>query len=159
MHLRATIVLALLCAFVILATYYQANVTQNLNYSREREVSANYAKYVGHNVLITGKVVSTGDQSFELKGENGAYTILSSTAVKPGDFVSVVGTLEPGNQLRAATIYASSPLLTSFVYIRSFIAFVFVALLFFMGWRFDRHGWIIRPREADGERTPRQSGA
>ena len=42
---RVIIAVALICAFVILAAYYQANVTQHLDYARESEVSANYAKY------------------------------------------------------------------------------------------------------------------
>jgi hypothetical protein len=156
---RVLIAVALICAFVILAADYQANVSQNLDYARESEVSANYANYVGQPVTISGRVLSTGAQSFELKGVSSTYTILSSsTAVRPGDVVTVVGTLEPGNQLRAQFVYASSALLSALVYARSFIAFVFVAVLFFMGWRFDRRGWVIRPRETDRERTPKQGG-
>ncbi|MGZ4848524.1 MAG: hypothetical protein ACXV2E_01915 [Halobacteriota archaeon] len=156
---RVIIAVALIGAFVILAAYYQANVTQHLDCARESEVSANYAKYVGQPVTISGRVVATGAQSFELKEVSSTYTILSSsTAVRPGDVVTVVGTLEPGNQLRAQTVYVSSALLSFLVYVRSFIAFVFVAVLFFMGWRFDRRGWVIRPRETDCERTPKQGG-
>jgi hypothetical protein len=51
---------ALICAFVVLAAYYQANLTHHLDYPRDREVSANYAKYVGQNVEITGTVAVRG---------------------------------------------------------------------------------------------------
>ena len=54
------------------------------------------------------EVVTTGAQSFELKGMGGTYTILSSAAVQPGTVVTVVGALEAGHQLRATTIYAPS---------------------------------------------------
>ena len=137
----------LVCAFISLAAYYDANVTNHLDYLRESEVSANYDASVGRNVLISGEVVATGAQSFELKGMYGTYTILSSAAVQRGDDVSVVGTLEPGHQLRAATMYASSALLSALVYIRSFVALIFVSVLFFARWRFDRRGWVIRPRK------------
>jgi cytochrome c-type biogenesis protein CcmE len=156
---RGIIAVALICAFVVLAAYYLANVTQHLDYPRESEVSANHVKYVGQPVTISGSVVATGAQSFELKGVSSTYTILSSsTAVRTGDVVTVVGTLEPGNQLHAQTVYVSSALLSALVYVRSFIAFVFVVVLFFMGWQFDRRGRVIRPRETDGERTPKQGG-
>ena len=59
----------LICVFVVLAAYYQANITQHLDYPRESEVNANYAKYVGQNVTISGGVVATGVGSFQLKGE------------------------------------------------------------------------------------------
>jgi hypothetical protein len=137
----------LVCAFIILAAYYDTNVTNHLDYLRESEVSANYDASVGRNVLISGEVVATGAQSFELKGMYGTYTILSSAAVQRGDDVSVVGTLEPGHQLRAATMYASSALLSALVYIRSFVALIFVSVLFFASWRFDRRGWVLRPRK------------
>jgi len=144
---RGVIAVAFICTFVVLAAYYQANVTQHLDYLRESEVSANYDASVGRNVLISGEVVATGAQSFELMGMHGTYTILSSAAVQRGDDVTVVGTLEPGHQLRAATIYASSALLSALVYIRSFIALIFVSVLFFARWRFDRRGRVIRPRK------------
>lgn len=70
-----------------------------------------------------------------------------------------MGTLESGHLLRAQTVYKSSALLSALVDVRSFIAFVFVAVLFFMEWRFDRRRGAIRPREMDGERTPSQGGA
>src|SRR5665647_2296805 len=119
---RWLLAVVLICAFIVLAAYYDANVTNHLDYLRESEVSANYDAYVGRNVLISGEVVATGAQSFELMGEHGTYTILSSAAVQRGDDVSVVGTLEPGHRLRAATMYASSALLSALVYIRSFVA-------------------------------------
>jgi len=78
----------LVCAFIILAAYYDANVTYHLDYLRESEVSANYDASVGRNVLISGEVVATGAQSFELKGMYGTYTILSSAAVQRGDDVT-----------------------------------------------------------------------
>ena len=36
---REIIAVALICAFVVLAAYYQANITQHLDYPRESEVS------------------------------------------------------------------------------------------------------------------------
>src|SRR5674536_254558 len=50
----------LVCAFIILAAYYYANVSYHLDYLRESEVSANYNASVGRNVLISGEVVATG---------------------------------------------------------------------------------------------------
>jgi hypothetical protein len=79
---RGIIAVALICAFVVLAAYYQANLTQHLDYPRESEVSANYAKYIGQNVTIDGAVTATGVGSFQLKGVNGTYTILSSEPVQ-----------------------------------------------------------------------------
>ena len=57
---RGIIAVVLICAFVLLAAYYQANITQHLDYPRESEVNANYAKYVGQNVTISVGVVATG---------------------------------------------------------------------------------------------------
>lgn len=139
--------MVLICAFIVLAASYEANVTQHLDYPRESEVSANYETYVGRDVAITGRVVATGAQSFELQGVRGTYTILSSEAVQPGDGVTVVGTLEHGHQLRAVAMSASPQVLGALVYVRSFIALVFVAVLFFVSWRFDWRAWVFRPRE------------
>ena len=144
---RGIVAAILICAFVVLAVYYQANIAQHLDYPREGEVSANYAKYVGQNVTISGTVAATDVGSFQLKGLYGTYTILSSEAVQRGDVVTVVGTLQPGHQLRAVAMYVAPWLLSELVYVRSFIALVFVVVLFFVSWRFDWRAFVIRPRE------------
>jgi hypothetical protein len=144
---REIIAAALICAFVVLAAYYQANITQHLDYPRESEVSTNYAKYVGQNVVIWGTVSSTAVRSFPLKGLWGTYRILSSEAVQPGDAVTVVGTLQAGHQLRAVSIYVSSRLLSELVYARSFVALIFLVALFLVSWRFDWRAFLIRPLE------------
>ena len=104
---RGIIAVVLICAFVVLAVYYQANIAQHLDYAGESEVSANYTKYVGQNVTISGSVVATDVGSFQLRGVYSTYTILSSEAVQRGDSVTVVGTLQPGHQLRAVVISES----------------------------------------------------
>ena len=144
---RGIIAVLLICAFVVLAAYHQANITQHLDYPREGEVSANYAKYVGQNVTISESVVATDVGSFQLRGVYSTYTILSSEAVQRGDVVTVVGTLQPGHQLRAVAMYVAPWLLSELVYVRSFIALVFVVVLFFVSWRFDWRAFVIRPRE------------
>jgi hypothetical protein len=149
---REIIAVALICAFVVLAAYYQANITQHLDYPRESEVNADYAKYVGQNVTITGNVGESDAQSFQLKGDYGTYTIFSSQAVPPGNGVTVVGTLQPGYQIRAVTMFVSPWPLGELVYVRSFIAFVFLVVLFFISWRFDWRAFVIRPREPGRER-------
>ena len=154
---RWIIAVALICAFVVLAAYYQANVTQHLDYPRESEVSANYAKYIGQNVEITGAVAATAAQSFQLKGGNGTYTILSSEAVQRGDSVTVVGTLQPGQQLRAVAMSVSPQVLGVLVYVRSFVALIVLTVLFFVSWRFDWRAFVIRPREP-GRDTHRERG-
>jgi hypothetical protein len=144
---RAIIAVALICAFIVLAAYYQANVTQHLDYPSEAQVSANYAKYIGQNVEISGVVAATGVGSFQLNGVHGTYTILSTTAVQRGDGVDVIGTLQPGQQVRGVAMNVSPQLLGELVYVRSFVAFVVLAVLFFMSWRFDWRAFVIRPRE------------
>jgi len=137
----------LICAFIALAAYYATNITYHLDNPRESEVNTNYEAYVGRTVTISGEVASAGAQSFALKGESATYTILSSVAVKLGDRITVVGTLEPAHQLQAGAMYASPRLLGTLVYVRSFVALIFVVVFFFACWRFDRRGWIIRPRK------------
>jgi len=144
---RRIIAVALICAFVVLAAYYQANITQHLDYPSESEVSANYAKYVGQNVTISGSVVATGVGSFQLNGTYGTYTILSSQAVQRGERVTLVGTLLPGNELRAVKMFVSPQLWGELVYVRSFIALIVLVVLFFISWRFDLRAFVFRPRE------------
>jgi hypothetical protein len=144
---RGIVAVIFICAFVVLAVYYQANIAQHLDYSGESEVSANYTKYVGQNVTISGSVVATDVGSFQLRGVYSTYTILSSEAVQRGDVVTIVGTLQPGHQLRAVAMYIAPWLLSELVYVRSFIALVFVVVLFFVSWRFDWRAFVIRPRE------------
>jgi hypothetical protein len=144
---RGITAVVLICAFVVLAAYYQANITQHLDYPPESEVSANYAKYVGQNVTISGDVVATGVGSFQLRGVYSTYTILSPEAVQRGDSVTVVGTLQPGHQLRAVAMYVAPWLLSELVYVRSFIALIVLVGLFFVSWRFDWRAFVIRPRE------------
>ena len=143
-----------ICAFIVLAAYYYTDVTYHLDAPRESEVSADYNAYVGHNVTISGEVVSTGTGSFALRGthENDTYTIVSAAEVHPGDDVTVLGTLGPGYQLHAIKMYTSPGVLTTLVYIRSFVALIFVVVLFFARWRFDRRGWVIRPRKPDAQK-------
>ena len=79
---RGIVAAVLKCAFVVLGAYYQTNIEQHLDYSRESEVSTNYAKYVGQNVTITGTVIPTGAGPFQLKGVKSTSTICSSAAVQ-----------------------------------------------------------------------------
>ena len=72
--------MVLICAFVVLGAYYQANSTQRLDCPRECEVSTNCAKYVGQNVTITRSVAPTGAGSFQWV--KSTSTILSSAAVQ-----------------------------------------------------------------------------
>jgi len=144
---RGVIAVALICAFVVLAAYYQANITQHLDYPSESEVSANYAQYVGQNVTISGSVVATGVGSFQLNGMYGTYTILSSQAVQRGDSVTLVGTLLPGHELHAVKMFVSPQLWGELVYVRSFIALIVLVVLFFVSWRFDWQAFVFRPRE------------
>jgi hypothetical protein len=144
---RGITAVVLICAFVVLAAYYQANITQHLDYPSESEVSANYAKYVGQNVTISGSVVATGVGSFQLNGTYGTYTILSSQAVQRGESVTLVGTLLPGHQLRTVAMFVSPRLLAELVYVRSFIALIVLVVLFFVSWRFDWQAFVFRPRE------------
>jgi hypothetical protein len=148
---RGITAVLLICAFVVLAAYYQVNITQHLDYPRESEVNANYAKYVGQNVTISGNVVAVGTQSFQLNGEHGTYAILSSEPVQRGDGVTVVGTLQPGHQLRAGATFVSPRLLGDLVYVRSFVALIVLTVLFFMTWRFDWRAFVIKPREPGRE--------
>jgi hypothetical protein len=85
---RGIIAVVLICVFVVLAAYYQAEVTQHIDYPRESEVNANYAKYIGQNVTITGSVAATRVGSFQLNGQQSSYTILSSQAVQRGDTIT-----------------------------------------------------------------------
>lgn len=146
---RGLLAVVLIGAFIVLAGYYYTNVTDHLDVPRESEVSADYNAYVGRSVTISGEVVSTGAGSFALKGthENDTYTVVSAEEVNPGDDVTVLGTLGLGYELHAIQMYTSSRLLSALVFVRSFIALVFVAALFFASWRFDRRGWVIRPRK------------
>ena len=137
----------LICAFIALAAYYDANVTYHLDSPRESEVSANYDAYVGRNVTISGEVISTSARSFELKGALDTYTVFSTEAVQRGDHVTVYGVLEPGHQLQAVAMAVSPWVLATLVYVRSFIALIFVGVLFFARWRFDWRRWVIRPRK------------
>ncbi|MGZ4851594.1 MAG: hypothetical protein ACXV3D_00195 [Halobacteriota archaeon] len=152
---RLLLAAVLIGAFISLAAYYDANVTYHLDSPRESEVSANYEAYVGRNVTISGEVISTSTRSFELKGALDTYTIFSTEAVQRGDRVTVYGVLGPGHHLQAVAMAVSPWVLAALVYVRSFVALIFVSVLFFVRWRFDRHGWVIRPkkprsREQDG---------
>ena len=150
---RGLLAAILICAFIVLAAYYYTEVTYHLVAPRESEVSADYNAYVGRNVTISGEVISTGAGSFALKGthENDTYTVVSAAEVHPGDDVTVLGTLGPGYQLHAIKMYTSSRVLSALVYIRSFVALIFVVVLFFASWRFDWHGWIIKPRKPSSQ--------
>ena len=142
----------LICAFLTLAVYYQTNVTQHLDHPRESEVSendasANQSNYIGQNVSITGVVTATGVCTFGFKGVHGTFTILSSEAVQQGDVVTVVGTLQPGHQLRAVAMDVSPQVLSTGVYVRSFVGLIVLVVLFFVSWRVDWRGLVVRPRE------------
>jgi hypothetical protein len=81
---RLLLATVLICAFIVLAAYCNANVTYHLDTQRESGVTANYDAYVGRNVTISSEVVSTGAQSFELYGTLDTYKVFSSEGSAAG---------------------------------------------------------------------------
>ena len=143
---RGIIAVVLICAFVVLAAYYQANIAQYLDYPRESEVSANYTKYVGQNVTISGSVVATDVGSFQLRGVYSTYTILSSEAVHRGIASLLSVRFSQGTNCARWRCTSAPWPLSELVYVRSFIALIVVVVFFFVSWKFDWRQFVMRPR-------------
>ena len=142
---RAIIAISLLLILSLLCAYYQANHGYHREYPSVKSIVANYSKYIGETVSVSGEVVGVHSTAFQLlkKYDKGSkttiFTILpdSDVDVDIGDKVEVLGSLGPDYQIYAEKIIVSKRWKHEFVYIRSFIALIFLILVFMRNWEFN----------------------
>ena len=140
---RAIIALSLLLILFLLCAYYQTNHEYHREYPSLKDIVANYEKYIGETISISGEVVGVHSTTFQLlereDGENTIFVVLpkSNVDVDIGDKVEVLGTLGPDYQISAEKMIVSKRWKHEFVYVRSFIALIFLVFVFMRNWKFD----------------------
>jgi hypothetical protein len=102
-------------------------------------------------VEVGGDVKKISSDGFTLdenyKGTLMSFKILSNVSVGVGDKVNILGILGPNN-----TIYHIDKIVVSelwkyyFILIRSFLAMIFLIILFFNYWTFDKSKFLFRRR-------------
>ncbi len=108
-------------------------------------ITSDYPKYIGKTVSIYGEVVGVYSTTFQLSakhnGKTAIFTVLpdSSVEVERGDKVEVLGTLGPDYRIAAEKMIVSKRWKYEFVFIRSFIALLFLLFVFMRNWKFDFH--------------------
>ena len=140
---RAIIALSLLFILFLLCAYYQTNHEYHREYPSLKDIVMNYEKYIGETISISGEVVDVHSTTFQLlereDGENTIFVVLpkSNVDVDIGDKVEVLGTLGPDYQISAEKMIVSKRWKHEFVYVRSFIALIFLVFVFMRNWKFD----------------------
>jgi len=140
---RAIIALSLLLILFLLCAYHQTNHEYHREYPSLKDIVANYEKYIGETASISGEVVGVHSATFQLlereDGENTIFVVLpnSNIDVGVGDKVEVLGTLGPDYQISAEKMIVSKRWKHEFVYIRSFIALIFLIFVFMRNWKFN----------------------
>ena len=150
---RAIIALSLLLILSLLCAYYQTNHEYHREYPSVKNIVANYEKYIGETTSISGEVVGVHSTTFQLlekcDDKNTIFTVLPNSYVDVdiGDKVEVFGTLGPNYQISTEKIIVSKRWKHEFVYIRSFIALIFLIFVFMRNWKFDfKHIEFIRSK-------------
>ena len=140
---RAIIALSLLLILFLLCAYHQTNHEYHREYPSLKDIVANYEKYIGETISISGEVVGVHSATFQLlereDGENTIFVVLpnSNIDVGVGDKVEVLGTLGPDYQISAEKMIVSKRWKHEFAYIRSFIALIFLIFVFMRNWKFN----------------------
>jgi hypothetical protein len=143
---RAIISLSLFLILSLLCVYYQTNHEYHREYPSVKSIVANYSKYIGETVSVSGEVVGVDSTTaFQLLkkcedgNRNAIFTVLHdpNVDVDIGDKVEILGTLGPNYQIYAEKIIVSKRWKHEFVYIRSFIALIFLILVFMRNWEFN----------------------
>lgn len=140
---RAIIALSLLLILFLLCAYYQTNHEYHREYPSVKNIVANYEKYIGETTSISGEVVGVHSTTFQLlekcDDKNTIFVVLPNTHVDVdiGDKVEVLGILKTDYQISTERIIVSKRWKHDFIYIRSFIALIFLIFVFMRNWKFD----------------------
>ena len=140
---RAIIALSLLLILFLLCAYHQTNHEYHREYPSVKSIATEYSKYTGETASISGEVVGVHSATFQLlereDGENTIFVVLpnSNVDVDIGDKVEVLGILGPDYQISAEKMIVSKRWKHEFVYIRSFIALIFLIFVFMRNWKFN----------------------
>lgn len=130
----------LILILISLSFYYEANYEKNLKYPPYGAISSNNS--LGQVVSVDGSVVNIYPESYELiqtyHDQTLILTILGPSPAQLGDHVSLIGVLGPSNQIvEVKEIHVISDWKWKFELLRSFLAFVFMLVLFFYFWKFN----------------------
>ena len=154
-HRRVIIALSILFILFLLCAYYQANHEYHREYPSVKIIVTDYAKYIGETTSISGEVVGVHSTTFQLldrydKDKNAIFTVLPGSHIDVdvdiGDKVEVLGTLNPDYQISAEEIIVLKKWKHEFVYIRSFIALIFLLFVFMRNWKFDHKLKLFRKK-------------
>jgi hypothetical protein len=123
---RAIIALTLLLILFLLCAYHQTNYKYHREYPSVKMIVGDYENSATFQLLekYDGKTVT--------------FTVLRSNVdVDIGDKVEVLGTLNPDYQISAEKIIVLKRWKYVFIFIRSFIALIFLVFVFMRNWKFD----------------------
>jgi len=134
--------------FLILAglcIYYNENFILHQEYSSLSAVKKNYNQ--GDLVVVSGSITQTSPNSFQLKDSyNTNFTIVSPQKVNTGDKAEVYGLIGTDSKITAEQINIVPLWSYQFIMARSFIAFLFLALIFIRYWKFNPKKGLFQRR-------------
>jgi len=140
------LILVLFALFI----YYSENYETQAQYPSTKTVLSNYPE--GKMISVDGDVIAVYEGGFYLEddyqGESVTYNVSSSSKVEMYDKVSVLGTLGPSYTVKVSKVLVHKKWKEDFILYRSGIGGLFLAVIFFIYWKFDfRHLEFIRRKE------------
>lgn len=135
------LILALLCF------YYASNYEKHLQTPSYGAILSNYP--LGEVVHVEGSVVNIYPDSYNLIQNYQGLTLMINVSESPpahlGDHVSLLGVLGPSNQiLKVQEIRVISGWKWEFEILRSFLALIFMLIIFFYFWKFNFRNFEFR---------------
>ncbi|MDI6725249.1 MAG: hypothetical protein QMD61_11455 [Methanobacterium sp.] len=129
------LILVLFALFI----YYSENYETQAQYPSTRTVLSDYPE--GKMISVDGDVIAVYEGGFYLeddyKGESVTYNVSSSSKVEMYDKVSVLGKLGPSYTVKVSKILVHKKWKEDFILYRSGIGGLFLAVIFFIYWKFD----------------------
>lgn len=136
---RITAASFLLIVLFALFIYYNDNYETEAAYPSSKTVLSDYP--AGAMISVNGDVISVYNGGFYLKddyqGEIIVYNVSSSTSVVVSDKASVLGKLGPYYRIESSKVLVHKKWKEDFILYRSALGGLFLALIFFIYWRFD----------------------
>lgn len=136
---RVITILVLLLILAGLCSYYYDNFTNYQDNPGTGSIVKNYPE--GEMVGVAGSVTETFQGGFYMEEnyENRVvtYKVLTTVDIKPGDKAQVLGTMGPEYTVTAEKLKITEKWSYQFLFLRSFIALIFLIFIFNRYWKFN----------------------
>lgn len=135
----------LILVLLVLCTYYIDHYQDYQEHPGTEAVLKSYP--IGEEVAVDGAVAKTFSGGFYMyetfNGQRVDYRIITTEKVSVGDKAQVLGVLGPDNTITARDIKITEKWSYLFLFLRSFIALIFLLFVFNRYWKFKWEGKVF----------------